>query len=316
MKDIVALGELLIDFTQDGVSAQGMNEYERNPGGAPANMLVAAGNLGCSTAMIAKVGDDMHGRFLKAVLDEHGVDTSSVIFDRNAFTTLAFVNISPDGERNFSFARKPGADTCLRPDELDKELIKTSKIFHFGSLSLTDEPAKSATYAALNAAKESGVTICFDPNYRAPLWPSFEAAAQAVREALPYADIVKISDEETLLVTGVEDPVDASKRLVESGIKAALVTLGKDGALVRSRDGFTFVPAFVGNVIDTTGAGDSFTGGFLARLIQSGQKISEVSLDDLCEFAKTGNAVATLCIQKRGGISSIPRKEDVEKLIG
>lgn len=313
--DIVALGELLIDFTQDGVSDRGMNKYERNPGGAPANLLVAAAHLGCETAMIAKVGDDMHGRYLKTVLEEHHVDTSNVILDPEVFTTLAFVNIAPDGERSFSFARKPGADTCLRADEVDMDLVRAGRVFHFGTLSLTDEPAKGATIAAVQAAAQSGVTVSLDPNYRADLWKSRAAAEAAVREVLPYADIVKCSEEETGLLTGEEDPLLATEKLVAAGKKVAVVTLGKEGALIRNREGYRLVPAFSGNVVDTTGAGDSFMGGFLAGLVRSGKKPEEVSLEELAAFARLGNAVAMLCVQGRGGISSMPHREAVEVLL-
>lgn len=313
--DIVALGELLIDFTQDGVSAQGMNEYERNPGGAPANLLVAAAHLGCETAMIAKVGDDMHGRYLKTVLEEHHVDISHVILDPEVFTTLAFVNIAPDGERSFSFARKPGADTCLRADEVDMGLVRAGKVFHFGTLSLTDEPVKGTTIAAVRSAVESGVTVSFDPNYRDSLWRSRTAAEAAVREVLPYVDIVKCSEEETGLLTGEEDSLSAAEKLVADGKKIVIVTLGKRGALVRNREGYRLVPAFSGNVVDTTGAGDSFMGGFLAGLVRSGKKPEELSLEELATFARLGNAVAMLCVQDRGGINSIPDRKAVEALL-
>lgn len=313
--DIVALGELLIDFTQDGVSPQGMNVYERNPGGAPANLLVAAAHLGCETAMIAKVGDDMHGRYLKTVLEEHRVDTSNVILDPEVFTTLAFVNIAPDGERSFAFARKPGADTCLRVGEVDMDLVRAGRVFHFGTLSLTDEPAKGATIAAVRTAVESGVTVSFDPNYRADLWRSRTAAEAAARGVLPYVDIVKCSEEETGLLTGEKDPILASEKLVAAGKKVAVVTLGEQGALVRNREGYRMVPAFSGNVVDTTGAGDSFMGGFLTGLAQSGKKPEEVSLEELASFARIGNAVAALCVQGRGGISAIPDREAVEALL-
>ena len=313
--DIIALGELLIDFTQDGLSARGMNEYERNPGGAPANMLVAAAHMGCETALIAKVGDDMHGRYLKSVLEEHCVDVSNVILDPKVYTTLAFVNIAPDGERSFSFARKPGADTCLHSDEVDMERIKRGKVFHFGTLSLTDEPVKGATIAAVQAAAQSGVIVSFDPNYRANLWKDRAAAKAAVQEILPYVDIIKCSDEETGLLTGEEDPLFASEKLVAAGKKVAVVTMGKRGALVRNREGYRIVPAFTGTVVDTTGAGDAFMGGFLSALVRSGRKPEEISLEEWMSFARVGNAVAMLCVQGRGGISSMPHREAVEALL-
>lgn len=313
--DIVALGELLIDFTQNGISEQGMKQYERNPGGAPSNMLVAAGNLGCKTALIGKVGDDMHGHFLRDMLHAKGTDVSNVIVDPEVFTTLAFVNIAPNGERSFSFARKPGADTCLKPEEVDMDLIKGAKVFHFGSLSLTDEPARSATTAALRAAKDYGVTISFDPNYREVLWQNKEDARAAIEKALPFADIIKCSDEECELVTGIKNPIEASKRLTAMGKKIVVVTLGRDGALVRTQEGYTIVPAFAANAVDTTGAGDAFMGGFLAAFIKSGKSRSQTALSDLAAYARVGNAVACLCVQGRGGMNSMPDPESVEKLL-
>ncbi len=313
--DIIALGELLIDFTQDGHSAQGMAEYERNPGGAPANMLVAARNMGCSVGMICKVGNDMHGHFLISVLKEHGVDTSNVVVDDDVFTTLAFVNIDENGERSFSFARKPGADTCLRADELDAELIRSAKLFHFGSLSLTDEPARSATIAAINIARDAGVTVSFDPNYRANLWSDPQMAVEQIKSVMGLVDIIKCSEEEAELITGIADPVEASKVILEGGRKLVLVTLGSDGALLRTKDGYVKADAFKAEAVDTTGAGDSFTGGFCSQFIQSGKSVDELTLEDVASFARVGCAVAALCVGKRGGIPAIPTREEVEALL-
>ena len=204
--DIAALGELLIDFTDRGLSDAGMRLFEQNPGGAPANMLAAAARLGERTAFIGKVGDDMHGRFLRDTLTAAGIDVTGLVLSPDVFTTLAFVALDDRGERHFSFARKPGADTCLRSDELPAPLLSSARVLHVGSLSLTDEPARSATFAAVEAAKRAGAVISYDPNYRAALWPDEAAAAAQMRSMVPYADVMKLSDEETLLLTGAAEP--------------------------------------------------------------------------------------------------------------
>lgn len=230
MFDVVALGELLVDFTHHGKSENGMRLFEQNPGGAPANVLCALSNLGLNTAFIGKVGKDMHGEFLCSVLEEKGIDTSGVIMAQDAFTTLAFVELSESGERKFSFARKPGADTCLTCDELNHGLLNDCKIFHFGSLSLTNEPSRSATIEAVRIAKKAGAIISYDPNYRAPLWNSKSEAAEVMRSVLDLVDIIKISDEETMLLTGLETHEAAAGYLLGKGVSCVVVTLGKDGA--------------------------------------------------------------------------------------
>ena len=199
MFDVTALGEVLIDFTPYGVSEAGMALFEQNPGGAPANVLAAVSNLGQKPAFIGKVGDDMHGALLKDTLDRIGVDTSGMVVDPNYFTTLAFVSLK-NGERSFSFARKPGADTQLTSEEINLDVVRNTKIFHCGSLSLTDEPARSATFFAVKEAKAAGAVISYDPNYRPLLWKSEEEAVEHMRSMIPYADIMKISDEETALL--------------------------------------------------------------------------------------------------------------------
>ncbi|HCO28945.1 MAG TPA: hypothetical protein DIT54_05930, partial [Lachnospiraceae bacterium] len=281
MFDIVALGEVLIDFTQSGVSESGMRLFEQNPGGAPANMLTASTRLGMKTAFIGKVGTDMHGTFLKEVLEEQHICTKGMVFDENFFTTLAFVELSETGERKFSFARKPGADTKLRLEEIDKKLLEQTKVFHFGSLSLTDEPCRTATMEAVKYAKEQGAIISYDPNYRELLWESKEQAIEQMRRPIPYVNVLKISDEETELMTGESDPIKASERLVEQGISIVVVTLGEKGALVRTKEGYSIVSGFASKVVDTTGAGDSFWGGFISRIVASGKEINSLTLVEL-----------------------------------
>ena len=205
MFDIVALGELLIDFTDSGFSPNGMKLFERNAGGAPGNMLVAAARFGRSVALLGKVGDDMHGRFLKEVLVSEGICTDGMFLDPSVFTTLAFVSLDEFGERTFSFARKPGADTCLRQEELSVELLHNCRVFHFGSISLTSDPVRSATLSALKTAKTAGAVISYDPNFRENLWPDTETARMMICSVLQSVDFVKVSEDELEIVTGETD---------------------------------------------------------------------------------------------------------------
>lgn len=316
MYDVTALGEVLIDFTDAGTSEGGQRLFEQNPGGAPANVLVALEHLGHPTAFIGKVGTDMHGDFLRGVLEGEGIDCKGLISDPGFFTTLAFVALAPTGERAFSFARKPGADTQLSPDDLDRDVISGSKILHVGSLSLIDEPARSATLAAIACAREAGCVLSYDPNYRANLWTSPETASRQMRSVVAGMDLMKISDEECELMTGRTDPAQAARALLEQGVKVVVVTLGGDGALVCCAEGTRAVPGFPAQVVDTTGAGDSFWGGFLAAFLESGRAVDDVTLDDAASFARMGNAVASLCVRGRGGIPSMPARADVEALLG
>ena len=311
--DVTALGEILIDFTPCGNSEAGQRVFEQNPGGAPANVLECLNKCGKKTAFIGKVGNDMHGQFLVDVLNDSGICTDGVIVDDSVFTTLAFVALSDSGERSFSFARKPGADTCLTCEELNEELILASKVFHIGSLSLTAEPVKRTTFEALEIAKQAGCIISYDPNYRAPLWDSKEAAVKGMRSVLTYVDVMKLSDEETVLLTDIVEPEGAAKKLVDMGVSVVAVTLGADGALVCTKEGSRIVPGFKADMVDTTGAGDSFWGGFLKCLLDSGKKTEDIGLEEAAEFAMYGNAVASLCVEKRGAIPAMPSVEEIEE---
>ena len=312
MFDVTALGEILIDFTPCGKSPSGQAIFEQNPGGAPANVLTCLSKCGRKTAFIGKVGADMHGEFLKSVLEENQICTDGVITDADVFTTLAFVALSDNGERSFSFARKPGADTCLTKDELREDLIRNSRIFHIGSLSLTAEPAKSATFKALQIAKENGCIISYDPNYRAPLWDNKEAAIEGMRSVLPFVDMIKLSDEEIELLTDQADPANAAEALLQMRISVVAVTLGADGAFVCTKEGCVTVPGYQANMIDSTGAGDSFWGGFLHQFLSCGKHPHEISLAEADHFAKYGNAVASLCVEKRGAIPAMPSLQEIE----
>lgn len=309
--DIVALGELLIDFTEAGYGKNGMKFFEQNPGGAPANLLTAASHMGCHTAFIGKVGADMHGIFLKETLENEGIDTRAVVEDADYFTTLAFVEIDKSGERNFSFARKPGADTMLRKKELDAELLSNCRIFHFGSLSLTDEPSKGATLEAVTLAKKAGAIISYDPNYRSSLWKNQRTAVEEMKGVIPLADVMKVSDEESLLLTGMTNYEEAADELLTLGPQLVAITLGKQGVLVARKGKKEIVEAFRVKAVDTTGAGDSFWGGFLSCFLSFDQTVDQMEWENIKKCAVTGNAVAALCVQKRGGIPSIPNKEAV-----
>ena len=315
MIDVTALGEVLIDFTDAGTSANGQKLFERNPGGAPANVLVACQRLGRSTAIMGKVGDDMHGQFLREVLDDNGVNTQGLITDATAFTTLAFVALSDSGERSFSFARKPGADTMLRSGEVDRSIIEASRVFHMGSLSLTDEPARSASLVALARAKAAGCITSYDPNYRASLWASEAEAATQMRSVVEHMDVVKISAEECELLTDEKDPEAAAAAILAQGPSIVVVTLDAEGAYVACTDGSRTVASFRTEAVDTTGAGDSFWGGFLCALVESGKAPAECGIDDAAGFVRFGNAVASLCVRGRGGIPSMPTRQAVEELL-
>lgn len=313
--DVTALGELLVDFTPLGCSEAGMRIFEQNPGGAPANVLAALSKWGRKTGFLGKVGGDMHGAFLKETLKACGVGIEGLIEDEHVFTTLAFVKLGADGERQFSFARKPGADTCLRPEELWDDYLKLTTIFHFGSLSLTDEPARSATLLAVRKAKKSGAVISYDPNYRRLLWPGEEAAVCGMRLGLELADLVKLSEEESLLLTGEDNPSKAMAVLLRQGTKAAAITLGSKGAIVGNHEGMCLVPGIAAQAVDTTGAGDTFWAGVLDRLLAAGlgktRPLAEISLDELALAARYGNAAASLCVEKHGGIPAMPEQAAV-----
>lgn len=315
MFDLVALGELLIDFTESGMSENNQRLFEQNPGGAVANVACAAAHLGIRTSFIGKVGNDMHGVFLASTLQNIGVNTDNLIMSNEVFTTLAFVALAKGGERAFSFARKPGADTCLAVEEIDNELLAECKVLHVGSLSMTDEPARGATLHAVKTAKSKGALISYDPNYRAMLWKSKSEAMQHMRSLLPYADLVKMSDEETALLTDFEEPQQALQYLLSKGAKVAVVTLGNKGAMLGFDGMYAHIPGFnITEVVDTTGAGDAFWGAFLSQMLK-GVPISGLSFDLLAEYIRYSNAAAALCVTKRGAIPAMPTEEEVRRLM-
>ena len=309
--DITTFGEILIDFTWQGVNEDGQTLFAQNPGGAPANVAVAVAKLGGHTAFIGKAGKDMQGEFLKSVLEKENVETEGMLLDEKYFTTLAFVNIDENGERTFSFARKPGADTQLKKEELDQTLISGCRIFHFGSLSLTDEPAESATIEAVKMAKAAGVLISYDPNYRPSLWKSKEYAVKKMRSVIELVDVMKVSDEESTLLTEAKSYEQAADQLLAMGPKLVAITLGEQGVLMATKSRKEIIKAFQTNAVDTTGAGDSFWGGVLCSILSINKPVEKMEWEEIRKCAVLGNAVAGLCVQKRGGIPAIPTKEAV-----
>lgn len=313
--DVSAFGEALIDFTQSGLNEDGVVMFAQNPGGAPGNVCVAINRLGGKSAFLGKVGTDMHGEFLKKTLADEGVNVTGLVMDPDVFTTLAFVSLNENNERSFSFARKTGADTRMKEDDLDLDTITASKIFHVGSLSLTDEPSRSATYAAVRAAREAGVLVSYDPNYRSTLWSSEEAAKEMMRTLISGADLMKISDEETALLTSHADPKEAAEFLLDQGVSLAAVTLGANGALLATKNAQVIVPGFKTEVADTTGAGDSFWGTLLLQVAQSGRNPGDLTEEELAAMGRRANAVASLTVSKKGAIPALPTAETVEEFL-
>ncbi len=311
--DITTFGELLIDFTELTQKETGQTIFVRNAGGAPANVAVAARKFGANTAFLGKVGDDMHGIYLKKVLEQAQVNTQGLILDANYFTTLAFVALSDTGERSFSFARKPGADTQIHREEVNTELLEHTHVFHVGSLSLTDNPSRDTTLWAIHYAKKQGCVITYDPNYRAALWQSEEFAKEQMKRVIPYVDVIKISEEETALLTDAAEPEEAAKILFQKGIPIIIVTLGKRGAYVYCKEGGKRISGFTSNVVDTTGAGDAFFAGFLYQFCQSRKYPQDLTLENIAYFAIFGNAAASLCVEKKGAIPAMPTLQEVVK---
>ncbi len=315
MYDVTALGELLIDFAAKSTDAAGYPTMAANPGGAPGNFLAALGAYGCKTAFLGKVGDDAFGRLLLGTLQKAGIETAGIVTDPEVFTTLAFVTIDGTGNRSFSFARKPGADTRLSLGELKLELIDECRDFHFGTLSLTDEPARTATREAVAYARGSGKWISFDPNLRLPLWPDGDAARQEILWGLSQADIVKISDEETAFLWGGISPEDAAGRLHGLGARVAFVTLGPKGAYYSGCGcaGYVDAPAGI-HPVDTTGAGDIFGGSALSQILKTGKALEALTDEDLRAAALFACCAASLSTQTHGGISSVPPEQAVREL--
>ena len=314
--DVLALGELLIDFTENGASAQGNPLLEANPGGAPCNVLAMLQKLGKRTAFVGKVGRDMFGAQLREAAESAGICMDYLLEDAHVHTTLAFVKTFPNGDRDFSFYRDPGADMMLRSDELPLEAIKKARIFHFGTLSMTHPDVRFATRKAVTVAKEAGALISFDPNLRPPLWYDLEEAREQIAWGLSRCDILKIADNELAFMTGETDFDKGAARLRESypNIKVLNVTAGADGSYSYTGGRRVFVPSFrLGGTIETTGAGDTFCACVLNYVLEHGaDKLSEIEVTDMLRVA---NAAAYLGTTRKGAIRSMPEREQVEVIL-
>ena len=312
--DVIALGELLIDFTMNGQSEQGNNMFESCPGGAPCNVLALLNKMGKKTAFIGKVGKDQFGALLRDTITEAGIDASNLMVDENVNTTLAFVHTFPDGDREFSFYRNPGADMMLTADEVNPEVVKDTKVFHFGTLSMTHEGVREATKKAVETAKANGCLVSFDPNLRPPLWSSLDLAKEQMEYGFGKCDILKISDNEIQFVSGKEDYDEGIAYLQETyNIPLILLTMGKDGSRAYYKGMRVERPGFSVKAIETTGAGDTFCGSSLNYLVDHDfENLTEEQLGEMLTFA---NAAAALVTTKKGAIKAMPVKEEVLELI-
>lgn len=310
MTDITAIGEILIDLTQSGLTEQGIPRFDANPGGAPANLAVAAARLGARSAFVGRVGRDSYGEFLRRTLEENGVDVSGLSVDPVQHTTLAIVSLDSRGERSFSFYRDPSADVNLRFEDVPAALLSDTKLLHFGSVSLTAEPSRSATLRAAKAAKAQGAWISYDPNYRASLWPDEQTAVQRMREPLELVDILKVSDEELPLLTGTDDLEQGSAALAAKGIRLVLVTLGAKGAFFRYGDTVGQVPGLRVTVGDTNGAGDTFFGAALSQLVKH-EILEGLDLFELMRILRYANRAAALTTSRHGAIPAMPTRDEL-----
>lgn len=313
--DVVALGELLIDFTENGLSIQGNPLLEANPGGAPCNVLAMLNNHKKKTAFVGKVGNDTFGKQLESKLIEVGIDTAGLVKSEEVRTTLAFVHTLDDGDREFSFYRNPGADMMLDVDEVDSSVITSTRVFHFGSLSLTDEPVRSATKNALNLAKKSGALITYDPNLREPLWRSLDLAKEQIAYGMSMCDVMKISDNEVLWFTGLDDYDEAIKRIQSEypNIKLICLTLGKEGSRAYMGSRKIEVPGVIQpNTIETTGAGDTFCACMINFILDNGLDLSDEKLSYMLKYA---NIAASIITTRKGALSVMPTIEEINEYL-
>ncbi len=312
--DVAALGELLIDFTMHGQSGQGNDLFEACPGGAPCNVLAMLNKLGRRTAFIGKVGSDRFGDLLRGTIEDVGIEARGLVSDRGIGTTLAFVHTLPDGDREFSFYRRPGADMMLGEEEVDYDLIRSSRVFHFGTLSMTDEPVRTATKKALEAAREAGCLITFDPNLREPLWDSLEEAKAAMRYGFEYCHMLKISDNEIQFISGKEDYDEGIRYLQERyRIPVIFLTMGKDGSRAYYKDLRVEKRGFTVKAVEATGAGDTFCGCVIDRLLKYGvEGLDEGKLGEILTYA---NAAAALITLKKGAIRSMPEPSHIDEMV-
>ncbi len=314
--DLAVLGELLIDFTPVGLSENGNPIFERNPGGGPANMACAAAKLGAKTAFLGKVGDDPFGRALKETLTKTGVDASRLLLSKEHPTTLAFVHLAEDGDRSFSFYRHGGADTMLTPAEVDLSLLDGSLCFFCSSVLMAEGPSRGTSFFLLEEAKKRGCTVIFDPNLRPSLWADQAEMKAQVLRALPYAGILKVSEEEALFLTGAPAVEEAAGLLYSRYSPALLcVTLGSEGSLALAPQGTIRTPGFTVRAADTTAAGDSFTGALAAAILAAGKPVSHLTREELSAALRTANAAGALTAARKGSICALPSREEVENLL-
>lgn len=317
MYDIVSLGEVLIDFTCQSYDADGYPTMAAHPGGAVVNFLAPAAKFGMKTALMCKVGTDAFGKMLTGTLKKVGIDTRGVVVDDNVFTTLAFVTLDETGDREFSFARKPGADTCIRFEELDLSMIDEARVFHFGTLSLTDEPAREATVKSVAYAKRQGKLITFDPNLRKPLWKTVAQAKEQMLWGLEQADVVKISDEEVEFLFGLGVEEGAKYILENFGVKLVFVTCGAKGCFFKNAKAEGKVPSLLDiSVVDTTGAGDIFGGSAVYQLLLRNKAPETLDAQELREIVSFACTSAGLSTTKFGGMTSVPEYDDILERMG
>lgn len=309
--DVTALGELLVDFTENGISAQGNTLLEANPGGAPCNVLAMLKNLGKKTAFIGKIGNDALGKMLKKTVEDQGICIDNLAEDEEIHTTLAFVHSDKDGDRSFSFYRNPGADLMLQWEEINVDFLVNTKIFHFGTLSMTEEEIKNVTKKAVQKAKENGVLISFDPNFRPPLWKDMEDARQQMWYGIGQCDILKISDDEILFLTGTKDIDEGIARIREkSHAKLICATMGKNGSKVYYKGKTVFGRPFLRkDTIETTGAGDTFMACVLNTVLEKGlEQLTQESLTEMLLFA---NAASSIITTRKGALKVMPQRQEI-----
>lgn len=309
--DVTALGELLVDFTENGISAQGNTLLEANPGGAPCNVLAMLKNLGKKTAFIGKIGNDALGKMLKKTVEDQGICIDNLVEDEEIHTTLAFVHSDKDGDRSFSFYRNPGADLMLQWEEINVDFLVNTKIFHFGTLSMTEEEIKNVTKKAVQKAKENGVLISFDPNFRPPLWKDMEDARQQMWYGIGQCDILKISDDEILFLTGTKDIDEGIARIREkSHAKLICATMGKNGSKVYYKGKTVFGRPFLRkDTIETTGAGDTFMACVLNTVLEKGlEQLTQESLTEMLLFANAASSIITI---RKGALKVMPQRQEI-----
>lgn len=315
MVDIVALGELLIDFTPAGKSAANNELFECNPGGSVANFAVSATKLGAKTSFIGQVGQDQFGRFLQQTLRDYDVDIRGLILTPDYMTTLAFVHLFPDGDRDFSFYRKNGADAFLHAKDVDLSLIDEAKALHFSSLSLVNETCTEATWTAVQHAREKGAIVTYDPNWRPSLWDNEDACKAGMQSGLPRADVVKVSEEELVYLTGLEDNIEAGKVVLAMGPRLVIETCGGEGSRYHCAKGSEAVPGFKVKAVDATGAGDACFGAIVSGLLREEIDLDDIDTERLKEIMRFANAAAAMSVTGRGGMPSLQTRDKVEAFI-